>query len=114
MSITVGTHGHMKCVFDSQLKAQDTILMNLYKRVYPKWTYSGATSLPMQWGDGKNQSTLKGTCINRRVIFQLPISYRVRCNGKCSCGNYNVMYNIIILSVGGGLMGRRHLGRAKR
>lgn len=29
----------MKCVFNGQLKSQDTVLMNLYKRVFPKWTY---------------------------------------------------------------------------
>lgn len=35
----LGTHGHIKCVFDGQLKSQDTVLLNLYKRVFPKWTY---------------------------------------------------------------------------
>ncbi|XP_066918428.1 pre-rRNA-processing protein TSR1 homolog [Clytia hemisphaerica] len=35
----LGTHGHMKCVFDGQLKAQDTVCMNLFKRLFPKWTY---------------------------------------------------------------------------
>ena len=29
----------MKVIFDGQLKAQDTVCMNLYKRLFPKWTY---------------------------------------------------------------------------
>ena len=37
----------MKCVFDRQLKAQDTVLMYLYKRVYPKWGWTHATSSPL-------------------------------------------------------------------
>ena len=36
----------MKCTFDGSLKAQDTVCMNLYKRVFPKWTYDAITSIP--------------------------------------------------------------------
>ncbi|XP_063235306.1 pre-rRNA-processing protein TSR1 homolog [Bacillus rossius redtenbacheri] len=43
---SLGTHGHMKCVFDGQLKSQDTVLMNLYKRVFPKWTYEPFVNCP--------------------------------------------------------------------
>ncbi|KAL6735181.1 hypothetical protein Aduo_005646 [Ancylostoma duodenale] len=36
----LGTHGHMKCRFDQQLNAGDSVMMSLYKRVFPKWTYN--------------------------------------------------------------------------
>ncbi|XP_034244688.1 pre-rRNA-processing protein TSR1 homolog [Thrips palmi] len=42
----LGTHGHMKCVFDGQLKSQDCVFLNLYKRVFPKWTYDPCVAAP--------------------------------------------------------------------
>lgn len=37
---SVGTHGIMKAVFNIPLKKQDQVKMNLYKRVFPRWTYN--------------------------------------------------------------------------
>jgi pre-rRNA-processing protein TSR1 len=38
---SLGTHGHMKCVFNDFMKYSDTVCLPLFKRVFPVQTFEG-------------------------------------------------------------------------
>ena len=83
----------MKCVFDGQLKSQDTVLMNLYKRVFPKWTYEGVVRAPVTSISAVNSSTsaLQEMAMNEMFDwgFSQPIFYH--CHMKYLSGWSSVL-----------------------
>ncbi|CAO1622414.1 unnamed protein product [Parajaminaea phylloscopi] len=60
----LGTHGRFKAHFDGMIGQMDTIMMGLYKRVYPRYTTEqyreGWDELPVKYLDGKEAGGVVG------------------------------------------------------
>ncbi|CAH8655199.1 unnamed protein product [Schistosoma guineensis] len=63
----VGTHGHMKCVFDRPILANDVALMPLYKRVFPKYVYEPVVSKYLDNNDRSNDYVVADSGHSRYV-----------------------------------------------
>lgn len=45
---SLGTHGYFKATFDKPLQQNDTVCLNLYKRIFPVWTKEGIEAEKMK------------------------------------------------------------------
>lgn len=81
----VGTHGHMKCVFNRPLSQADVVLMPLYKRIFPKWIYEPQIAMFFENYDKTSSATRfpyhqeRSEWIERNDVLQLT---KKKCDSK--------------------------------
>ena len=55
----LGIHVHITRQFDGIVQSPNTILMNLYKRVFPKWTYQAMAFHQQQQQQQQNEKIME-------------------------------------------------------